>query len=170
MLENFKKTVIILTIIAILFFANGCTRKQNKDNLSTNDNSKISNYMSDEKLVKKDKLTLLDLENLLETSNIVEVKNLENQVIGQIINGENIRNTVESIFSYDILDKYKDYSKEEVIATISFFPSGSYPVHGLIKEKSIYMEGYYFTSNKTNINEIIKYFETNTEAEPIATD
>lgn len=165
-----KNILIISTIIIILLFTKGCTSKQDKDNLSINDNSVISDSIFNEEFGKKDKLTLLDLKNLLETSNSIEVKDLENQVIGQIVTGENISKTIEDIFSYNVVDSYEDFSKEDVVATISFHINGDYPVYGLIKEQSIYMEGYYFISNRNSIKGVVKDFEISTKAEPIAID
>lgn len=159
-------TVILLTIS--LFFISGCASRQNNGGPSRDENLGIMDFVANEEFRKENKLTLADLRDLLESSNMVEVKNLENQLVGQLVNDENIMGAVEEIFSLRLEDSYKDFARERVIATINFFSHGDYPIYGLIKEKFIYIEGYYFIGRGNNdIEKIIEYFELRTDAEPI---
>lgn len=161
-----RKILLIILFISTLFFVQGCGDKDNNKNPSQN-NSGIVDFVGDEESEEKTNITLMDLKELLDRSDMVEVKNLENQIIGQIVEDKDIDNVIKSIFSYNAVNKYEDFSKEEVVATINFFPYGERPIYGLIKEKFIYIEGYYFIAKDSGVQDIIHYFETNTDKKPI---
>jgi len=169
--KTLKNTLrILILLISIIFVIGGCTTKQG-DNIGLKEEDMIlTDSMTNEEVPIQDALTLVELKSLLETSNSIEIKNTDNQTIGRINTGEKINKAVDDIFKHIAVDDYKYSSDENVIAIINFYPSGSEPIYGLIKEKFMYIEGYYFTSKNNSIQKIIDYFEINTEDEPIAGD
>jgi len=161
---------IIILIISIIFVIGGCARKQDENNSLIEEDIVLTDSITNEEVLTQDALTLVELKNLLETSNSIEIKDTDNQIIGKINTGEKINKAIEDIFKHTAVDDYKFSSDENVIAIINFYPSGSEPIYGLIKEKFIYIEGYYFPSKNNSIQKIVEYFRTNTEEEPIVGD
>lgn len=158
----------ILIIASVILLLIGCTTKD-ENNMLTEEDVNLTDSITNEGTSSQDGLTLVELRTLLEASNSIEVKNTDNQIIGKINTGEKINKILEDIFNYTAVDDY-EYSSNNVIATISFYPSGKEPIYGLIKERFIYIEGYYFVSKNSEIQKIVDYFRINTEEEPIVGD
>lgn len=168
LVKSIKNTIIISLIISMtLSMSLGCSsEKENNHSLVGEDTSLADSFMNEE-MQKEEGLTLVALKNLLETSTSIEVKNIDNQTIGKISTGENINEVVGDIFDYQAMDSYNYSPNEDVIATISFSFASNEPIYGLIKDKFIYIEGYYFVSENNKIQQIINYFKINNEEEPV---
>jgi len=148
----------------------GCKAREGDNRSQVVDDIVLTDSITNEEMQTQEGLTLVELKDLLETSNSIEVKNTDNQVIGKINTGEKINKVVDDIFKHTAVDDYEYSSGEDVVAIINFYPSGNEPIYGLIKEKFLYIEGYYFTSRNNSISKIIDYFRLNTEEEPIVGD
>lgn len=169
-LTRYPFVTLIIIISIILTTIVGCSAKQDNNNSLVEEDINLTDSTIDVEVQNQDILTLLELKNLLETSSTIEVKNIDNQIIGKISTGEKINKVITDIFAHNAIDDYQYSSDENVIAIINFYPSGNEPIYGLVKEKFIYIEGYYFTTKNNSIKKIIEYFEANTEEEPIVFD
>ncbi|QUH20993.1 hypothetical protein [Alkaliphilus sp. B6464] len=162
--------VLIIIISVIVIMMTGCTEKQGDNNSLEEEDVGLADSIVNGEMQKRDSFTLTQLRDLLDKSTSIEVKNLDNQIIGKISTGEKINKVVEDIFAHSAIDNYEHSSAENLVATVNFYPASSEPIYGLIKDKFIYIEGYYFTSKNNSIQKIVDYFETNTEEEPIVGD
>ncbi|GEM_PF-3593087 len=162
--------VLIIIISVIVIMMTGCTGKQGDNNSLKEEDIGLADSIINEGMQKRDSFTLIQLRDLLDKSTSIEVKNLDNQIIGKISTREKINKVVEDIFGHNAINNYEHSSEENLIATVSFYPVSSEPIYGLIKDKFIYIEGYYFTSKNNSIQKIVDYFQANTEEEPIVGD
>lgn len=170
-MKTLKKTLYILIILlGISFIFVGCTSEREPENSLVDDNTNLTGSLLNETEENKDELTLMDLKTILESSNMIEVKDINGQIVGKIMEGKKINQIVEDIYEFKADTDHQYSSEENVIATINFYPSNYDAIYGLIKEKFIYIEGYYFTSKNSDIKKVIDYFSVNTEREPVVGD
>ncbi len=166
---KFKKHFLFILIIVIIttLMVMGCTSKQEDNSSVIEENANSQDSIANIEVEAQDPLTLSELKNLLETSTRIEVKNIDNHIIGIVNTGEKINKAISNIFAYDAVDNYEYSPKEDVIAIISFYPLSNEPIYGLVKDKFIYIDGYYFTTKSSSMQDIIDYFQINNEEEPI---
>ncbi|WP_198006341.1 hypothetical protein [Alkaliphilus oremlandii] len=169
--KTLKKALCILIILAsIPFIFAGCTSGREPENSIMDDNTNLTGSLLNKNEKNRDELTLVELKNILESSNMIEVKDINGQIIGKVMEGKKINQIVENIYEFKADTDHQYSSEENVLATINFYPSNHEAIYGLIKEKFIYIEGYYFTSKNSDIKKIIDYFNINTEGEPVVGD
>lgn len=157
---------VILAIITIaLVLMSGCI--SNKDKVYIEEDNNFIDSSVNEEAQAEEPLTLNELKDLLETSKSIEVKDIDNQIIGTLNTGKNINEVISDIFYHNVVEDYEYSSDENVIAIISFHIPSADPIYGLIKEKFIYIEGYYFPAQNNSIKNIVNYFINNNEEEPI---
>lgn len=147
----------------------GCSKKNEASDPGVENDLSVVDTIIDEE-TKEEQPSIEDLRELLGKSSIIEVKDIDNQIIGKINSIEKINKAVEDIFLLDITDEYTYTSTGNIVGTINFYIQGSEPIYGLIKDKFVYIEGYYFVSKNNNVEKIVSFFENNTEEEPIVED
>lgn len=104
-------------------------------------------------------LTEEDLRLQLSEAIMIELKNTDNDVIGGITEREEITSLVEKIFSYHVEDTIAaEDANKEIIGPINFYFNDGESYFGLVKENHIFIEGYYFRFDSSQLEDFVEVF------------
>lgn len=163
---NNRAIIILMVLITVMLIGSACRSIQDEDSIYSKEGDSINSSVNEDAEL-EEILTLNELKNILKTSRSIEAKDINNQTIGILNTGKNINQIITDIFYHNVVEDYEYTSDEELVAIISFYPLSGDPIYALMKERFLYIEGYYFTSETDSIQSIIEYFRTNNEEEPI---
>ncbi|SDK39726.1 PH domain-containing protein [Natronincola ferrireducens] len=160
------KKIIAILLITLLFLI-GCASDSSpeaNDFLDTNETDEEINYTAIEVNQFTDSQQLK--ERLIE-SIAIELKNTENITIGMLQEREQILNLVENLFTYTVKEEYTVTEQTDIVGPINFYFSDGNDIYGLMNNKYIYIEGYYFTIDTKTSQQLQNFFRANIAPAPV---
>ncbi|WP_459761676.1 hypothetical protein [Alkaliphilus crotonatoxidans] len=154
-----KNLLYVATFLFLLIFITGCQGSGKNDLEEENNQDNPPIEMNQEN---SQKATMEELKEILMESVGIELKDTDNQAVGMLQERQDIMSFVDTLFSFPHQEEYPDDTlQNEVIGPLYFYRSQGDDIYGLVKEKYIYIEGYYFLIEENNLKNIEKQFEKN---------